>query len=257
MPNISSTCETTYKTNFLGIEQNETALLAWLQTEGHDMLPDSLLTTASFLFGWVDTHDIMALLDVSLREVMMQMQLQQEEDMSYAGFHSQGACLMEDRMHRAQMEISLFSNAIANLCEYLETRNYPISTQKLPTVNTITYVEASPELSPIRFNCFEPSNVIQDKCNAWLHAPSHFPDIMQADSNTTRTLGSLKAVEISLGSEVDMLSEAISHISEFGDDVTSSGSAVTHASLVPDDYIEDGFDDWVLTLYASSNVELL
>ncbi|KAG1899895.1 uncharacterized protein F5891DRAFT_1189374 [Suillus fuscotomentosus] len=326
MPNISSTCETTYKTNFLGIEQNETALLAWLHTEGRDTLPDSLLTTASVLFGWVDTHDIMALLDVSLREVTMQKQLQQEEDMSYAGFRSQGACLMEDRMHRAQMEISLFSNAIANLCEYLETRNYPISTQKPSTVNTITYVEACPELSPIRFNHFEPSKVIQDKCNAWLHAPSHFLNITQADSNATGILGSPKAVEISLmpddqflslphslktwvdnvmyraymsatfaeakplyvhdddsfkakeqktpkvlksdiyilglkkqrvQSEVDMLSEAISRISEFGDDVTSSGSAMTHASFVPDNYIEDGFDDWVSTSYASSDVELL
>ncbi|KAG1858312.1 hypothetical protein C8R48DRAFT_674356 [Suillus tomentosus] len=319
MPNISSTCETTYKTNFLGIEQNETALLAWLQTEGRDTLPDSLLTTASMLFGWVDTHDIMALLDVSLREVTMQTQLQQEEDMSYTGFRSQGACLMEDRMHRAQMEISLFSNAIANLCEYLETRNYPISTQKPSTVNTITYVEACPELIPIRFDHFEPSKVIQDKCNAWLHVPSHFPNITQADSNATGILGSPKAVEISLmpddqflslprslktwvdnvtycaymsatfaeakplfkakeqktpevlksdiyilglkkqraQSEVDMHSEAISRISEFGDDVTSSGSAMTHASFAPDNYIEDGFDDWVSTSYASSDVELL
>lgn len=32
---------------------------------------------------------------------------------------------MEDRMYRAQIEISLFSTAIANLCEELERRSYP------------------------------------------------------------------------------------------------------------------------------------
>jgi hypothetical protein len=29
---------------------------------------------------------------------------------------------MEDKMHRAQMEVSLFSNAIANACDELESR---------------------------------------------------------------------------------------------------------------------------------------
>ncbi|KAG1793768.1 hypothetical protein EV424DRAFT_1354101 [Suillus variegatus] len=273
---------------------NETALLAWLQAEGRDMLPDSLLTTASMLSGWVNTHDIIALLDVSLREITMQTQLQQEEDMSYAGFHSQVA----------------------------------FSAQK-PPVDNIAYVEASPELNPVSLNHFEPSQVIRDKCNAWLHVPSHFLDITQVDSNATGTLGSPKAAEISPGgsdtrqsndqflslprslkirvdnvtyraymnatfaeakplyihdngsfkakeqkthkvlksdiyilglkkqctqSKVDMLSEAISRISEFA---TSSGSAVTHASLLPDDYIEDRFDNWVSTSYGSSDIEYL
>ncbi|KAG2352670.1 hypothetical protein BDR07DRAFT_1497921 [Suillus spraguei] len=278
------------------------------------------------LFGWVNTHDIMTLLDMSLKEVMTQMQLQQEDDMSYAGFHLQGACLMEDRMLRAQMEVSLFSNAIANLCEYMETKNDPIGAKKPPTVNSITYVGAFTELSPIKFDCFELSKIVRDKCNAWLHAPLHFPDITQADSKATSTLGSPKASEVPLGpkgqflslpcslktwvdnvtyraymnttlaeakpmyvndknsfnakkqktlevlksnihilglkkqhtqSEVDMLSKAISHISEFSDDGTSSGSAVTYALVSPDDYIEDKFDDFVLTSYASSDAGFL
>lgn len=168
------------------------------------------------LSGWVNTHDIIALLDVSLREITMQTQLQQEEDMSYAGFHSQVACLMEDRMHWAQMEISLFSNAIANLCEYLETKIIQVShdvqctvpgphemllavSAQKPPVDNIAYVEASPELNPVSLNHFEPSQVIRDKCNAWLHVPSHFLDITQVDSNATGTLGSPKAAEISPG----------------------------------------------------------
>ncbi|KAG1894028.1 uncharacterized protein F5891DRAFT_985376 [Suillus fuscotomentosus] len=300
MPNINSTCETTSKTNFLGIEQNETALLAWLQAEGCDMLPDSLLTTASILSGWVNTHDITALLDMSLREITMQTQLQQEEDMSYTGFHSQGACLKEDRMHRAQMEISLFSNAIANLCEYLETRNYPISTQK-PPVNTIAYAEASPELNPVDSNAtgtlgslktaeISPRGSDTRQSNdqflslprslkAWVdnvtyHAymnatfaeakPLYIHDNDSFKAKEQKTHEVLKSDIYILGlkkqctqSEVDMLSEAISHISEFGDDATSSVSAVTHASLLPDDYIEDQFDDWVSTSYGSSDIEFL
>ncbi|KAG1723000.1 hypothetical protein EDB19DRAFT_1916315 [Suillus lakei] len=199
-------------------------------------------------------------------------------------------------------------------------------TKKPSIVNTITYMGASPELSLVKFDCFGPSKVIQDKCNVWLHALLHLPDIMQVDSKASGTLGSPKALEVLLRpndqflclphslktwvdnimyhaymsatfaeakplyinnndsfkakeqktlevlksdihipgpkkqhaqSKVDMLSKAISHISEFGDDVTSSGSTVTYASLSIDDYVEDRFDDWVLTSYASSNIELL
>jgi len=32
---------------------------------------------------------------------------------------------MEQRMYRAQIEVSLFSKAIANLCEELNTRSQP------------------------------------------------------------------------------------------------------------------------------------
>ncbi|KAG1749277.1 hypothetical protein EDB19DRAFT_1825517 [Suillus lakei] len=253
----SPTCENTYKTNFLGIEQNETALISWLQTEGCDMLPDSLLTTASVLFGWVNTHDIMALLD-----------LQQEEDMSYTGFRSQGACLMEDRMLRAQMEISLFSNAIVNLCEYLETRNYPIGAKKTSTVNTIAYAGASPELSPVKFDCFEPSKTLRRlipkqlehffpegiRSSYWEAKPLYInnndsfktkeqktPEVLRSDIHI---LGLKKQC---MQSKVDMLSEAILRISEFSDDVTSSGSAVTYVSLSIDDYVKDRFDDWYST----------
>jgi hypothetical protein len=62
----------------------------------------------------------MAFLDLSLKEVTTQKQLQQETDPIF--FPGGGRCLMEDKMHRAQMEVSLFSNAIANACDELESR---------------------------------------------------------------------------------------------------------------------------------------
>lgn len=118
-------------------------MICWLQKQGRDtvsighmiivvfslyfQLPDSLFVTASVLFGWVDSHDLMALLDVSLREVATQ--LEKETDFCIISC-SQGRCWLEDRMHRAQTEISLFSTAIANLCEELELRNSP-SEQRL------------------------------------------------------------------------------------------------------------------------------
>ncbi|KAG1729929.1 hypothetical protein EDB19DRAFT_1832235 [Suillus lakei] len=260
------TCENTYKTNFLGIEQNETALITWLQTEGRDMLPDSLLTTASVLFGWVDTHDIMALLDVSLREVTMQTQLQQEEDMSYVGFHSQGACLMEDRMLQAQMEISLFSNAIVNLCKYLETRNYP-RTLASPKVleaplgpddqflclphSLKTWVDNVTYRAYMSMTFAEAKPLYINNNDSFKTKEQKTPEVLRSDIHI---LGLKKQCT---QSEMDMLSEAISRISEFSDDVTSSGSAVTYVSLSIDDYVEDRFDDWVSTSYASSDVELL
>ncbi|KAG1742177.1 hypothetical protein EDB19DRAFT_1827821 [Suillus lakei] len=192
MLNISSpflsTYDTSSNTHFLGTEWTETALIYWLQKQGHDILPASLYITASVLFGWVDTHDLIALLDVSLREVSMQMQLQQEEERSCVAFRSQGGCLMEHRIHQAQMEVSLFSNTIANLSEELEVRfsigcNKPGSTAK-----NVAYVEVCPAPSSITFNQFQPTKATQDKCNAWLNMSLHFQDIMGPDSHANRTL---------------------------------------------------------------------
>ncbi|KAG2120562.1 uncharacterized protein F5147DRAFT_647038 [Suillus discolor] len=50
----------------------------------HCQLPYSLYTTASVLFESVDPHDLIALLDMSIREIAMQTQLQQEDTPSLA-----------------------------------------------------------------------------------------------------------------------------------------------------------------------------
>ncbi|KAG1889090.1 uncharacterized protein F5891DRAFT_987469 [Suillus fuscotomentosus] len=78
--------------HFLAIEHTEHALKYWLQTQGREIVPDPLFATTSVLFGWVDPLDLIAVLQ---------------------------------RMYRAQLEVSLFSKAIANLCEELKTRCCP------------------------------------------------------------------------------------------------------------------------------------
>ncbi|KAG1851797.1 hypothetical protein C8R48DRAFT_777748 [Suillus tomentosus] len=183
-----STYDTSSKTHFLGTEQTETALISWLQKQDCNSLPASLYITASVLFGWVDTHDLIALLDVSLREVAMQTQFQQEEERSCAAFRSRGGCLMEHRIHRAQMEVSLFSNAIANLSEEMETR-FSIGSNKLgSTVKDVAYAGACAVPSSIMFDQCRPTKAIQDKCNAWLITTSHFQGIVGPDSHANRTL---------------------------------------------------------------------
>ncbi|KAG2744087.1 hypothetical protein P692DRAFT_201869567 [Suillus brevipes Sb2] len=179
--------ETSSYSHFLGNEQTETAMICWLQKQGRHTLPDSLFVTASVLFGWIDSHDLIALLDVSLREVATQ--LEKETDFCIISC-SQGRCWLEDRMHRAQTEISLFSTAIANLGEELELRNSPNCPKKLPTAVNIehvkTYLLPSPvdfndvgpvqylSLSPVNFDDVRPIQVMpdkcdaRDKCNAWL-----------------------------------------------------------------------------------------
>ncbi|KAG1735472.1 hypothetical protein EDD22DRAFT_959925 [Suillus occidentalis] len=138
-------------------------------------LPDSLFATASVLFAWVDSHDLMAFLDVSLREVAMRKRLQQEEQPMF--FPGGVRCLMQDRMLRAQMEVSLFSNAIANACEELETRSHTDTHTTNPensaTVRPAENVGACLAPSLVRLGCFQPSNDIVDKCNTWLLASSY------------------------------------------------------------------------------------
>ncbi|KAG1894651.1 uncharacterized protein F5891DRAFT_1194953 [Suillus fuscotomentosus] len=182
---VPFTFETSSYSHFLGTEQTETAMIRWLQKQGRDTLPESLFVTASVLFGWIDSHDLIALLDVSLREVAMQ--LEREHDCCIISC-SQGRCWLEDRMHRAQTEISLFSTAIANLCEELERRSSPECPKKPPTVGDvtcITYVLPSPvnfddvrpfqyaTPIPVNFDDVRPIQVmpkcdVRDKCNAWL-----------------------------------------------------------------------------------------
>ncbi|KAG1734194.1 hypothetical protein EDD22DRAFT_960115 [Suillus occidentalis] len=153
--------ETSSYSHFLGNEQTETAMICWLQKQGRDTLPDSLFVTASVLFGWIDSHDLMALLDVSLREVATQ--LEKETDF----------CI-----------ISCCKGDVE-----LELRNSPSCPKKLPTVVDIehvkTYLLPSPvdfndvpvqylSLSPVNFDGVRPIQVMpdkcdaRDKCNAWL-----------------------------------------------------------------------------------------
>ncbi|KAG2058511.1 hypothetical protein BDR06DRAFT_968516 [Suillus hirtellus] len=163
------------RAHFLRNDQSEAALISWLQKWGHDTLPESLFVTASVLFAWVDSHDLMAFLDVSLTEVTMQKRLQQEEQTMF--FPGGPQCLMQDRMLRAQMEVSLFSNAIANVCEELETRSHSdkhtINPKKPAAVKAVENVRVCSAPSLVRLGCFQPPSEIIDKCNAWLLSSSY------------------------------------------------------------------------------------
>ncbi|KAG1896424.1 uncharacterized protein F5891DRAFT_983433 [Suillus fuscotomentosus] len=163
------TYQTSSNTYFLDIEHTDNALNQWLQTHGTKVLPDSLFITASVLFGWVDPHDLIALLDTSLRVVTTQMQLQQEEESCTLPFVQKEQCLMEDRMYRAQMEVSLFSKAMANLCEELDTPNHSPMSPVPKTLSSLdgTYVKDSDSADS---NCFKLTEGVREKCEAWLLA---------------------------------------------------------------------------------------
>ncbi|KAG2047194.1 hypothetical protein BDR06DRAFT_976913 [Suillus hirtellus] len=177
---------------FLGIERTEDALASWLQTHRPNILPDSVFITASVLFGLVDSHDLMSLLEMILGEVVKQMQLQQED--SCIQFLKQGGrCFMEEMMYHAQMEVSLYSKAIANLCEELDARNQPASgclhpNLVLASVNTIGSTEASS--CTLNFCPFQPLNDIQDKsykkCQAWL-LKSNIQDTAEVSFDVSQT----------------------------------------------------------------------
>ncbi|KAG1790360.1 uncharacterized protein HD556DRAFT_1446291 [Suillus plorans] len=243
----------------------ETAAFIALSTEGHDTLPESLLITASVVFGLVNAHDLMALIDMYLKEVTMHMQLQQEEGNCMIFLLRQGRCLMQDRMYRAQVEVSLFSNAIANLCEELETRNYPIGRQK-PAIVDVKYVGARTVHSSVDIDYFQPTQATQDKCNAWLLTlSSHVQGIMQSfKAKEHKTVDVLKSDVRILDlkkrraqAKVDMVLEAMERLSEF--EGTSDGKCsevVTFDTHLPDNYLDD-FASAPSLFFSSNNSVLL
>ncbi|KAG2151795.1 hypothetical protein BD769DRAFT_1658239 [Suillus cothurnatus] len=186
---IISPCDTPLNVDVLGIEHNENDLVYWLQVKGREILPDSLFTTASVLFGLVDPLDIKALIEVRLKEDATQTGLQHEEESCLEYLKRGGRFLMEERMDRAQIEVSLFSRAIANLCEELNTRYRlalrSVDPEKLVTPKPAESVGA--RQTSVSDNCFRPTKAIQGKCHAWLRTSPQSQDITQ-DSNASRIL---------------------------------------------------------------------
>ncbi|KAG1901702.1 uncharacterized protein F5891DRAFT_1187159 [Suillus fuscotomentosus] len=184
---ILSTCDTPLDLKLLG--HNENDLVYWLQTKGHETLPESLFTAASVLFGLVDPLDIKTLIEVSLKEDATQTGLHHEEESCLEYLKRGGRLLMEERMDRAQIEVSLFSSAIANLCEELNARCHPTpchtDPKKVATPKAVGSVGA--RQSSISVSCFQPTKAVQDKCHAWLRTSSQSQDITR-DSNAGRIL---------------------------------------------------------------------
>ncbi|KAG1840427.1 hypothetical protein C8R48DRAFT_777682 [Suillus tomentosus] len=186
---ILSTRNSLLNLDVLGIEHNENDLAYWLQTKGFEILPAPVFTAASVLFGLVDPLDIKALIEASLQEDARQTGLQHEEESCLEYLKRGGRLLMEERMDRAQMEVSLFSTAIASLCEELDARCHPtlcrVDPKKLVTIKAVAFVGAR-QMS-VSVNCFQPTKAVQEKCYAWLRTSSQSQDITQ-DSNASRIL---------------------------------------------------------------------
>jgi hypothetical protein len=143
-----------------------------------------MFVTASVLFAWVDLYDLVAVLELSLSEVAKKAQLLQEKELRKISLR-EGRYLMEEMLYRAQMEVSLFSKAIVNLCEEVHAISNPrkacfflktiirhlnllLATQHphptdLFTVNAAVGVYRAPS-----FHCFQPTQATQEKCDAWL-----------------------------------------------------------------------------------------
>ncbi|KAG1843992.1 hypothetical protein C8R48DRAFT_818724 [Suillus tomentosus] len=146
--------------HFLEIEHTEHALKSWLQNQGREVASDPLFATTSVLFGWVDPLDLIAVLQVSLRVTAIERQLLKEHNTIITFLMRGGRSLMEERMYRAQMEVSLFSKAIANLCEELKARYCP------PTWSKTQLVQKTDE--DLVTSQFELSSATREKCEAWL-----------------------------------------------------------------------------------------
>ncbi|KAG0703956.1 hypothetical protein DFH29DRAFT_998011 [Suillus ampliporus] len=191
------TCYPTFvasKNQFLGIEHDENALKSWLQKCGPEILSDALFDTTAVLFGLVDSHDLTGLLQVALEEVETQIPLQQEEENCSVFLQRGGRFFMEQRMYHAQIEVSLFSKATANLCKELNTRSQPVSWRFGPNlpllaVSTVGYVGICPPPSSLDFKCFGPTKASEkaahDKCHAWLLASSKSQNTSQVASNAS------------------------------------------------------------------------
>lgn len=129
--------------HFLAIEHTEHTLKYWLQTQGREIVsPLKCLSYCFFSYNttlgsrptlchnlrvvWMSwTLDLIAVLQVSLRVATIERRLLKEQNTIITFLVRGGRSLMEERMYQAQMEVSLFSIAIANLCEELKTRCCP------------------------------------------------------------------------------------------------------------------------------------
>ncbi|KAG2063717.1 hypothetical protein BDR04DRAFT_1163366 [Suillus decipiens] len=139
-------------------------------------VPDPLFATTFVLFGWVDALDLIAILQVSLRVAAIERQLLKEHNTIITILVRGGQSLMEERMYQAQMEVSLFSKAIANLCEELKTKCRPSSWPKTQVVQqadkdlVTSQVTQQVYVDILLVDCdqYELSSATQEKCEAWL-----------------------------------------------------------------------------------------
>ncbi|KAG2111843.1 hypothetical protein DEU56DRAFT_985301 [Suillus clintonianus] len=127
-----------------GLPSLQAQMLQFCDLRTIDVLQIPSLSQLFVLFGLVDSHDLAGLLEVALEEVETQIPLHQEEENCSVFLQRGGRCFMEHRMYRAQIEVSLFSKAIANLCEELNTRNQPVSWHVGPNLTLLAVNPVGP-----------------------------------------------------------------------------------------------------------------
>ncbi|KAG1843858.1 hypothetical protein C8R48DRAFT_780511 [Suillus tomentosus] len=263
--------------NLLG-EHTENTLKSWLQKQGRDILPESLLITASVLFGWVDPLDLIAVLHISLRVAAVERQLQQEEYTDITFLVQGGRCWMEERRYRAQMELSLFSKAIENVYEELNTQYHPSTREKCEAWLSTSWqfqmdFPRTQEIPQFHQHVLKPNNsflplpclikpwvssvtygdYVSASCAVTkpirLDNPNDFKtkedkplDVLKSDFHI------LQLMKRRAQSEVDMFSEAIARTAGIGctndGTCTSSGSATTYESHLPSNFSDNRSDDW-------------
>ncbi|KIK34498.1 hypothetical protein CY34DRAFT_17684 [Suillus luteus UH-Slu-Lm8-n1] len=182
MLNISSAflpATNTLSTRYLLGDHTENALKSWLQKQGREILPDPLFIIAFVLFGWVDALDLIAVLHISLRVAAVERQLQQEEYTNITFLVQGGRCLMEERLYRAQMEVSLFSKAIANVYEELNVQYHPPTWQRAilrenPVIHVEMPLSVHDEDMSVDFDRCQPSKATREKCETWLSTSWQF-----------------------------------------------------------------------------------
>ncbi|OAX39275.1 hypothetical protein K503DRAFT_769662 [Rhizopogon vinicolor AM-OR11-026] len=105
---------------------------------------------------------------------------------------------MEERVYRAQMELSLFGKAIVNLCEEMSARSRASShpNLKVLTTDTVRYMGACQAPSPVNLHCFRPTVAVQEKCNTWFLTLSHPQHTVQVSNCSGTLLDSRLTLEV-------------------------------------------------------------
>ncbi|KAG0697352.1 hypothetical protein DFH29DRAFT_1003821 [Suillus ampliporus] len=209
------------------------ALISWLQEQGRDILPASLYITASVLFGWVNTHDLIALLDATRDKCNVWLN---------TSSHFQDVMGPDSHANRTLFGSPQILDNDPYLCESFQGLDdqFLCLPRLLKTwVDNLTYrAYMSASFAESRSLCINTSDNFEPM-------ESKTMDILRSDIHI---LGLKKQCA---QAEVDMFSKALARIAKFEgtDHDTSPRSAVMHASLPSDDYY---FDDFFSTSYASS-----
>ncbi|KAJ8587945.1 hypothetical protein M405DRAFT_863331 [Rhizopogon salebrosus TDB-379] len=203
-PALLSTSEAFSGGQFIEIERTEGALVSWLQKQAREILPEPLFTTASVLFAWVDLYDLRSVLEVSLSVAATEAQFHRE---THTVSHLRASrYLMEERMYRAQMEVSLFGKALVNLCEEMNARRHADAASnsdlKILKTDTVRYMGACQAPSPVNHHlshCFRPTVAVREKCNAWLlklSRPQHTIQVSNCSGTLLDSQVTLKVLQL-------------------------------------------------------------